>query len=155
MRVQNVQNVQISVTKLFAALIGYLFPSVGVFLLFLGGSYECTNNQVFVVRTVAVLAFDSDLLSLVIYPLVLNDDFLVPWWAEVHIFICFMGFLCLFYTTPTCILPHSPPNQSHFLSLHSWGYRLLPHLRKRTFSTFWSILQYLCSFQTRQSMRPL
>ena len=49
-----------ALTKLFAALIGYLFPSVCVFLLFLGGSYECASNQLFVVRTLGVLAFDSD-----------------------------------------------------------------------------------------------
>ena len=89
--------------------------------------------------------------------------FLVPWWAEVHIFIGFVVFYwiltpILYYTNVRSPLFIShPPNLIFFPVL---GSRLLSHLRKRTFRPFWPSLQYLpCTPSKRHiqrnSLQPL
>lgn len=66
-----------------------------------------------------------------------NDEiiYLVPWWAEVHIFVGFVMFYwiltpILYYTNVRSLL--FPPPTINLISSLVLGPRLLPHLRKRT-----------------------
>jgi hypothetical protein len=81
--------------------------------------------------------------------------FLVPWWAEVHIFVGFVMFYwiltpVLYYTNVRSRLFFSQWISSSLLVL---GSRLLPHLRKRTFWPFWASLQRLSCTASRRQIR--
>ena len=65
--------------------------------------------------------------------------FLVPWWAEVHIFVGFV----MFYWILTPILyytnvrpPYSSPNQSQLFSIQSWDLAYFPISANEPFDRF-------------------
>jgi hypothetical protein len=72
------------------------------------------------------------------YLLVLNDDILVPWWAELHIFIGFVVFYwiltpILYYTNVSSTLFFS---QSISSSLQSWDLAYFPISANGPFDRF-------------------